>query len=162
MHTYEQLFGGHEITVAQALLTRKDLQDRLGYLNVRNTLLALLELKVIPIVNENDVVFDRRARREGLRRQRQTFRRWSPIWSDADLLALLGSGRRAVYRRPACGLLGEADSYRGQAGRRRGPGWTVVGRSGAGRNGHKARGRKTGHCFGNSRNGGRRFVTLKC
>ncbi len=56
MHSYEHLFGEHEITVAQALLTRKDLQDRLGYLNVRNTLLALLELRVIPIVNENDVV----------------------------------------------------------------------------------------------------------
>ena len=56
MHAYEQLFGRHEIPVAQALLTRRDLSDRLGYLNVRNTLLSLLELKVVPIVNENDVV----------------------------------------------------------------------------------------------------------
>ena len=56
MHTYEQLFVRHSITVAQALLSRGDIMDREGYLNVRNTLLALLELKVIPIINENDVV----------------------------------------------------------------------------------------------------------
>ena len=56
MHAYEQLFDWHQVPVAQALLSRKDLTDRLGYLNVRNTLLSLLELRVIPIVNENDVV----------------------------------------------------------------------------------------------------------
>jgi len=56
MQSYEQLFNWHGITVAQALLTKADLSDRLGYLNARNTLLALLELGVIPIVNENDVV----------------------------------------------------------------------------------------------------------
>lgn len=56
MHAYEQLFGWHDITVAQALLTRADLSDRAGYLNARNTLLALLELGVVCIVNENDVV----------------------------------------------------------------------------------------------------------
>jgi glutamate 5-kinase len=56
MHAYEQLFGEHDVHVAQALLTRHDLSERLGYLNVRNTLLKLMELGVIPIVNENDVV----------------------------------------------------------------------------------------------------------
>ncbi|MDP2917619.1 MAG: glutamate 5-kinase [Dehalococcoidia bacterium] len=56
MYTYEQLFDEHNITVAQALLTRADLCDRAGYLNARNTLLALLELGVICIINENDVV----------------------------------------------------------------------------------------------------------
>jgi len=56
MYVYEQLFSQHNITVAQALLTKADLSDRAGYLNARNTLLALLELKVICIVNENDVV----------------------------------------------------------------------------------------------------------
>lgn len=56
MNIYEQLFAQHDITVAQALLTKADLADRAGYLNTRNTLLALLELKVICIVNENDVV----------------------------------------------------------------------------------------------------------
>ena len=56
MHTYEQLFGARDITVAQALLSRRDMLDREGYLNVRNTILALLDYKVIPIINENDVV----------------------------------------------------------------------------------------------------------
>ena len=56
MHTYEQLFGSHGIIVAQALLSRGDILDREGYLNVRNTLLALLELRVVSIINENDVV----------------------------------------------------------------------------------------------------------
>lgn len=58
MHAYEQIFDRHQILVAQALLTRADFDDRLGYLNVRNTLLSLLELGVIPIINENDVVAD--------------------------------------------------------------------------------------------------------
>ncbi len=56
MNVYTELFGQHNITVAQALLTKADLSDRAGYLNARNTLLALLELRVVCIVNENDVV----------------------------------------------------------------------------------------------------------
>ncbi len=56
MNTYEQLFEKHGIAVAQAMLTKEDISDRAGYLNARNTLLALLELGAICIVNENDVV----------------------------------------------------------------------------------------------------------
>jgi glutamate 5-kinase len=56
MQAYEQLFGRHKVTVAQVLITRHDLADRSCYLNVRNTLAALLELAVVPIVNENDAV----------------------------------------------------------------------------------------------------------
>jgi glutamate 5-kinase len=56
MTTYETLFNQHDITIAQALLTRAVLIDRAGYLNARNTLLALIELGVISIINENDVV----------------------------------------------------------------------------------------------------------
>jgi glutamate 5-kinase len=56
MNIYEQLFSQHNIVVAQALLTKSDLTDRAGYLNARNTLLALIELGVICIVNENDIV----------------------------------------------------------------------------------------------------------
>jgi len=56
MHVYDRLFQQHNITVAQALLAKADLSDRAGYLNARNTLLALLELRVLPVVNENDVV----------------------------------------------------------------------------------------------------------
>ncbi len=56
MYTYENLFNQYDINIAQALLTRAVLVDRAGYLNARNTLLALIDLGVISIINENDVV----------------------------------------------------------------------------------------------------------
>ncbi len=56
MQAYQELFGRHGITVAQTLLTRRDLADRQGYLNARNTLLGLIEMGVVPVINENDVV----------------------------------------------------------------------------------------------------------
>ena len=56
MHIYADLFANHDIGVAQVLLTLHDLSQRQSYLNVRNTLLALLDLGVVPIINENDVV----------------------------------------------------------------------------------------------------------
>lgn len=56
MQVWDQLFALYGLNVAQTLLTREDLADRQRYLNARNTLLALLETGVIPIVNENDVV----------------------------------------------------------------------------------------------------------
>jgi glutamate 5-kinase len=56
MRTYQEAFAAHEIKIAQTLLTTNDLFNRQSYLNVRNTLLALLDLGVVPVVNENDVV----------------------------------------------------------------------------------------------------------
>jgi glutamate 5-kinase len=56
MQVWDELFSTQHIVVAQTLLTRADLADRQGYLNARNTLLALLERSVVPIINENDVV----------------------------------------------------------------------------------------------------------
>lgn len=56
MHAYSSLFEPLKIPVAQVLLTRRDLDDRQGYLNVRNTILSLLQQRVVPIINENDVV----------------------------------------------------------------------------------------------------------
>jgi len=56
MALYEQLFGFYNLTVAQVLLTRADLASRRSYLNARNTLLALLDHAVIPIINENDTI----------------------------------------------------------------------------------------------------------
>lgn len=53
---YEKLFSEYYKTVAQVLLTRGDLDERLRYLNATNALLAILELGVIPIINENDTV----------------------------------------------------------------------------------------------------------
>lgn len=56
MNVYEESFNEHGITIAQALLTKHDLSNRSGYLNARNTFLALLDLGIVCIVNENDVV----------------------------------------------------------------------------------------------------------
>jgi glutamate 5-kinase len=56
MQSWHELFDWHDVIVAQVLLTRRDLADRLGYLNARSTLLELLGIGVVPIVNENDAV----------------------------------------------------------------------------------------------------------
>lgn len=57
MHYYETLFQAYseKLHTAQVLLTARDLDDRQTYLNVRNTLQALLDMKgIVPIINEND------------------------------------------------------------------------------------------------------------
>lgn len=56
LHMYEKLFSEYGHTVGQILLTREDTVKHSHYLNLRNTLQALLHLGVIPIINENDVV----------------------------------------------------------------------------------------------------------
>ena len=56
MHAYQELFSRDDVVVAQTLLTRRDVDDRIGYLNLRNTLERLIDAGVVPIVNENDVV----------------------------------------------------------------------------------------------------------
>jgi len=56
IHVYEQTFAKHGRLAAQVLLTASELDDRVAYLNVRNTLRRLLELGAIPIINENDTV----------------------------------------------------------------------------------------------------------
>ena len=56
MHTYEKMFEKEGIKVAQILLGHDDLRNRKRFLNAKHTLEALLEHKVIPIINENDSV----------------------------------------------------------------------------------------------------------
>jgi glutamate 5-kinase len=53
---YESCFAEHQLHTAQILLTHDDLADRARYLNARSTLRTLLDLNVIPIINENDTV----------------------------------------------------------------------------------------------------------
>jgi glutamate 5-kinase len=54
MHQYEELYDIFEIVVAQVLLTRDDLGNRARFLNARDTLLTLLDKRILPIINEND------------------------------------------------------------------------------------------------------------
>ena len=56
MHTYEQLFSWQQIPIAQGLISQRDISDRLGYINIRNALMELARRRVVPIINENDVV----------------------------------------------------------------------------------------------------------
>ena len=53
---FESSFNEHGIRTAQVLLTHEDLSDRERYLNSRSTLRTLLEMGVMPIINENDTV----------------------------------------------------------------------------------------------------------
>ena len=56
IEAYERALRGRGRHVAQVLLVADDLQDRSRYLNIRNTLLTLLDLDAVPIINENDTV----------------------------------------------------------------------------------------------------------
>jgi glutamate 5-kinase len=56
MDLWGKLFAIYNVTVAQVLLTREDLRSRSRYLNARNTMLALLDREVVPVINENDTV----------------------------------------------------------------------------------------------------------
>lgn len=56
LHIYEKMFGEYGQIVGQVLLTRADSVNRKRYTNSRNTLMALLNQGVIPIINENDAV----------------------------------------------------------------------------------------------------------
>ncbi|MCU7843813.1 MAG: glutamate 5-kinase [Candidatus Thiodiazotropha sp. (ex Monitilora ramsayi)] len=56
VHAWEACFQQYGLHTAQILLTRDDLADRSRYLNARSTLRTLLELGVVPVVNENDTV----------------------------------------------------------------------------------------------------------
>lgn len=56
MHEWSNVFEKHGLKVAQILLTYDAFSDRKTYLNLRNSMSSLLELGVIPIINENDPV----------------------------------------------------------------------------------------------------------
>ncbi len=56
VQVYESKLREHGMHSAQVLLTHADLADRERYLNARSTLLALLALRVLPVINENDSV----------------------------------------------------------------------------------------------------------
>ena len=56
VEAYEEAFSQHRLHTAQILLTHEDLADRERYLNARSTIKTLLELGVVPIINENDTI----------------------------------------------------------------------------------------------------------
>ena len=56
IHSYASAFASHGLAVGQILLTPDDVIDRTRYLNARTTFERLLEIRAIPVVNENDTV----------------------------------------------------------------------------------------------------------
>ncbi|MBE6791054.1 MAG: glutamate 5-kinase [Ruminococcaceae bacterium] len=56
MYTYDKLFSEYNHTVAQLLLTGSDFKNEERHQNFTNTMMRLLELDVLPVINENDTV----------------------------------------------------------------------------------------------------------
>ncbi len=56
IQTWEKLFDIYDIKIGQVLLSRADVEDRERFLNARDTLNAMLDNNIIPIINENDAV----------------------------------------------------------------------------------------------------------
>ncbi len=95
MLIYDRLFAAQGIVTAQTLLTRRDLSDRVGYLNARNTLLALLGYRAVPIVNENDVVAVEELAESRIG-ENDTLAALTANLVDADLLAIVMT-REGLY-----------------------------------------------------------------
>jgi len=87
MNEYERLFSKHGIIIAQVLLTNDDFAIKERYLDMMRTLQALLRAKVVPVINENDVVSHRELwKSEG---------RMAVFSDNDDLSALVASKMRA-------------------------------------------------------------------
>lgn len=56
MYEYDQMFSRHNHTIAQILLTGDDVKHEDRNLNFHNTMTRLLELGVLPVINENDTI----------------------------------------------------------------------------------------------------------
>jgi glutamate 5-kinase len=56
MQHYNEVFSAHSLVAGQVLLVPHDFGDRQQYLHARNTMLRLMELGVVPIINENDAI----------------------------------------------------------------------------------------------------------
>lgn len=87
MSSYRRSFKRHGLVCSQILLTRNDLNNRLTYVNLRNSIFTLLDLGVIPIFNENDVVSTSEIGTAFVDNDRMSAMVASKI--DADLLVIL-------------------------------------------------------------------------
>jgi len=85
MDTYDRLFSGYHHTVAQILLTGSDIKNEQRRKNFHNTLFRLLELGVLPVINENDTI----ATEEIVIGDNDTLGAVVAVSASADLLILL-------------------------------------------------------------------------
>lgn len=93
---YETELRRHGLSSAQVLLTHADLADRERYLNARSTLLTLLQLRVVPVINENDTVVTDEIRFG----DNDTLAALVANLVDADLLVILTDQRGLFARDP--------------------------------------------------------------
>jgi glutamate 5-kinase len=84
MAIYEDAFEKLGVIVAQVLLTEDDFTNHTRYLNLSDTLLKLLELGVVPIINENDTVSTAE-----LEQPLQVEQKIKPVFGDNDKLSAL-------------------------------------------------------------------------
>jgi len=110
VQTWESHFKAHGLHTAQVLLTHDDLVNRTRYLNARSTLRKLLEMGVIPVVNENDTV----ACDELRFGDNDTLAALVANLVEADLLVIL-TDKAGVYdsdpaQNPQAKLIGEAEA----------------------------------------------------
>lgn len=84
MAIYEDAFEKLGIITAQVLLTEDDFTNRVRYINLNDTLMKLLELGVVPIINENDTVSTLE-----LERQSHVEQNRKPVFGDNDKLSAL-------------------------------------------------------------------------
>ena len=107
MQQYDSLFAARRARRRPDAAQQARPRDRIGYLNARNTLLGLLEMGVVPIVNENDAVaIDEIA---GAKiGDNDNLSALVANLIDADLLALLTDTGGLLHRRPAHAQDGDA------------------------------------------------------
>ena len=130
VRTYEAMFEQHGLITAQILLTHDDLSNRQRYLNARGTLLTLLELGVVPIINENDTV----ATEEIRFGDNDTLGALVANLLDADLLIIL-TDQKGLYERdprvdPTSKLVSEASINDERLGEMVGESLSGLGRGG--------------------------------
>jgi glutamate 5-kinase len=110
VRTWETFFHRHELRTAQVLLVHDDLSNRQRYLNARSTLKTLIELGVVPVINENDTV----ATEEIRFGDNDTLAALVANLIDADLLVILtdqpGLFARDPRQDPAAPLVHHADA----------------------------------------------------
>ncbi len=110
VQAWESAFQAHGLHTAQVLLTHDDLANRTRYLNARSTLRRLLDLGVLPVVNENDTV----ACDELRLGDNDTLAALVANLVEADLLVILtdqaGLFDRDPRRHPAARLVGDAQA----------------------------------------------------
>ena len=94
MNTYSKLFKKNDTSCAQVLLTWDDFDNRQRYNNARGTLNAILEKKVVPVINENDTISTDEIK-FGDNDRLAAFVAWSPKLEGSSTFSIFASHRNA-------------------------------------------------------------------